>query len=118
MKNIIKNSQKRFGRIILVIINILLILAAVLSSLVYSDHIRNEKTQMQIDAFCSTMEGMKQVSGNYLKMEKGYAENWANYIERQNMTMGEALDYIKNSNSQKDRHAHIVDMDRGFRSSK
>ena len=48
------------------IINILLILAAVLSSLVYSDHIRNEKTQMQIDAFCSTMEGMKQVSGNYL----------------------------------------------------
>ena len=57
MKNIIKNSQKRFGRIIL---------AAVLSSLVYSDHIRNEKTQMQIDAFCSTMEGMKQVSGNYL----------------------------------------------------
>ena len=64
MKNIIKNSQKRFGRIILVIINILLILAAVLSSLVYSDHIRNEKTQMQIDAFCSTMEGMMQVSGN------------------------------------------------------
>lgn len=55
---------------------------------------------------------------NYLKMEKGYAENWANYIERQNMTMDEALDYIKNSNSQKDRHAHIVDMDRGFRSSK
>ena len=43
MKNIIKNSQKRFGRIILVIINILLILAAVLSSLVYSDHIRNER---------------------------------------------------------------------------
>ena len=111
MKNIIKNSQKRFGRIILVIINILLILAAVLSSLVYSDHIRNEKTQMQIDAFCSTMEGMKQVSGNYLEMEKGYAENWANYIERQNMTMDEALDYIKNSNSQKDRYAHIVDMD-------
>ena len=68
MKNIIKNSQKRFGRIILVIINILLILAAVLSSLVYSDHIGNEKTQMQIDAFCSTMEGMKQVSGNYLKI--------------------------------------------------
>ena len=33
---------------------------------------------------------MKQVSGNYLKMEKGYAENWANYIERQNMTMDEA----------------------------
>ena len=118
MKNIIKNSQKRFGRIILVIINIHLILAAVLSSLVYSDHIGNEKTQMQIDAFCSTMEGMKQVSGNYLKMEKGYAENWANYIERQNMTMDEALDYIKKSNSQKDRHAHIVDMDRGFRSSK
>jgi hypothetical protein len=43
MKNIIKNSQKRFGRIILVIINILLILAAVLSSLVYSDHRRTDQ---------------------------------------------------------------------------
>lgn len=67
--------------------------------------------QMEIDAFCSTMEGMKQVSVNYLEMEKGYADNWADYIERQNLTLNEALDYIKESNSQKDRYAHIVDMD-------
>ena len=41
-------------------------------------------------------------------MEKGYAANWADYIESQNMTMDEALEYIKESNSQKDRYAHQV----------
>ena len=55
----VKNSQKKYGRLILVIVNILLILAAVFSSLIYSDHIRKEKTQMEVDAFCSTIEGMK-----------------------------------------------------------
>ncbi len=111
MKNLIKNSQKKYGRIVLVIINILLILAAVFSSLFYSDYVRKEKIQMEIDSFCSTMEGMKQVSVNYLEMEKGYADNWADYIERQNLTLDEALDYIRESNSQKDRYAHIIDMD-------
>ena len=103
-----KNSQKKYGRLILVIVNILLILAAVFSSLIYSDHIRKEKTQMEVDAFCSTIEGMKQVSVRYLEMEKGYAANLADYIESQNMTMDEALEYIKESNSQKDRYAHQV----------
>ena len=58
MVDMVKNSQKKYGRLILVIVNILLILAAVFSSLIYSDHIRKEKTQMEVDAFCSTIEGM------------------------------------------------------------
>ena len=111
MKNLIKNSQRKYGKIVLTIFNILLILAAVFSSLSYSAYVRKEKMQMEIDAFCSTMEGMKQVSGNYLEMEKGYADNWASFIESQNMTLDEALTYIRDSNSQKDRYAHIVDMD-------
>ena len=97
-----------------VIINILLILAAVLSSLVYSDHIRNEKTQMQIDAFCSTMEGMKQVSGNYLKMEKGYAENWANSMKAYNF-----LEFIRsynfeNYNEVNDLEQRLLTTDKGL----
>ena len=111
MKNLIDKSRKKYGRIVLAIINILLVLAAVFSSLFYSDYVRKDKMQMEIDAFCSTMESMKQVSANYLEMEKGYADNWADYIERQDMTMDEALDYIRESNSQKNRYAHIVDMD-------
>lgn len=46
---------------------------------------------MEIDAFCSTMEGMKQVSRNYLEMEKAYATNWAAYIEDKNMSRDEVL---------------------------
>ena len=36
MVDMVKNSQKKYGRLILVIVNILLILAAVFSSLIYS----------------------------------------------------------------------------------
>ena len=111
MRNIVEGSKNKLIKMILVVFNILLIFTAVLSSLNYSNHVRNEKMQMEIDAFCSTMEGMKQVSANYLNMEKGYAENWASYIKSQNMDMQEALAYIRENNAQKDRYAHIVDMD-------
>ena len=111
MADVAKTSRKKQGKVILSIVNILLILVAIISSLIYSDYVREEKIQMAVEAFCSTVEGMKQVSARYLEMEKGYAGNWADYIESRHMTMDEALEYIKESNSQKDRYAHIVDMD-------
>lgn len=44
MVDMVKNSQKKYGRLILVIVNILLILAAVFSSLIYeiSDNRRTD----------------------------------------------------------------------------
>lgn len=44
-------------------------------------------------------------------MELGYANDWAKYISSQGMTVEEALSYIRTANNQKDRYAHIVDMD-------
>ena len=111
MKEVVQGSQKKVVKIIMVMVNIMLIFTAVFSSLHYSNRVREEKMQMEIDAFCSTMEGMKQVSRNYLEMEKAYAANWAAYIEDKKMTRDEALAYIRETNSQKDRYAHIVDMD-------
>lgn len=53
---------------------------------------------------------MKQVSENYLSTEKGYADDWAAYIASCHMTAEEALDYIRTTNTQEDRAAHLVDM--------
>ena len=56
------------------------------------------------------VESMKQVSENYLSTEKGYADDWAAYIASCHMTAEEALDYIRTTNTQEDRAAHLVDM--------
>ena len=106
-----KMIGKRMTKTILVIINIALILIAVLSSFTYSKAVQENQKQAQIDAFCSTIESMKQISINYLKMEERFAKNWANYISSQHFNMDEALDYIRSTNTQENRYAHIVDMD-------
>ena len=50
MVDMVKNSQKKYGRLILVIVNILLILAAVFSSLIYE--IPDNRRTDQCDGFC------------------------------------------------------------------
>ena len=54
---------------------------------------------------------MKSVSQNYLDSERGYVENWAAYINEQQMTLPEALEFLRNINTNPARFIHIVDMD-------
>lgn len=111
MKKIMDGTNNRIGKIVLAVVNICLIATAILSLFLYSVYIRKGQRKSNIDAFCSTIESMKLISWNYLKTEEGYVKDWAGYIQSRNMDMEEALDYIKNANSNKDRYAHIVDMD-------
>ena len=97
-------------KLVLILINILLIFSAIIFSWAYSKNLKIEQQNVQKEAFCSTIESMKQISINYLQTELGYAKDWAQYIDEQHMTMEEALIYIKQANNQKERYAHIVDM--------
>lgn len=90
-----KQAVFRFG---LVLLNIVLVLTAVVVSLRYSNNIQDKQKQQKLSAFCSTIESMKQISGNYLQMELNYAKDWAKYIDEKGMTMDEALAYIKQAN--------------------
>ena len=40
------------------------------------------------------------MSDNYLRIEQGYVEDWAKYIDYSHMTIDEALDYIRHTNNQ------------------
>lgn len=53
----------------------------------------------------------KQVSQNYLDNERGYVKNWAHYISEHDMTLEEALEFLRGINTNRERFAHIVDMD-------
>lgn len=107
-----KDMQKdSLRRAVLLICNLVMILIAGISAVLYSENFRKENSRLQMENFCTAIESMKQLSESYLYTEKGYVDDWAQYITRKNMTMDEALEYIRTANTQEDRYAHIVDMD-------
>lgn len=117
-KMLMKRTDKRQflskGNVIkffLILLNIVLVLSSITFSLSYSKKLQDEQTKSELDTFESTVESMKQISDNYLRMELNYAKDWAKYIGSNNMDIQEALDYINQTNNQKDRYAHIVDME-------
>ena len=68
--------------IVLLFVNIILVVGVVFAALFYSNSVLQQKSQMKVSAFCTMMESMKQVSENYLISEKGYVDDWAQYISK------------------------------------
>ena len=111
-------QQPRAAKILLIFCNVILMLAVIFFAVVYSAEVRTEQEKADLDNFCSTVETMKQISVRYLDTELDDARDWAAYIQRENMTEDEALEYLRAVNTRQDRIAHIVDMDTfGARSS-
>ena len=104
-------GPSHISRAALLLCNIILIVGMIVAAVVYSRVITQQRNNLRKDAFCTTVESMKQVSENYFITEKGYVNNWSQYISSQHMTMDEALEFIRTINTQPDRVAHIVDMD-------
>lgn len=88
---------KKIQKIIVVVTNVILVLIAVISLDVYSKYTKKDQTHIEIEAFCTTIEVMKQISKNYLNAEKGYVEDWSEYIGSNDMTLEEALDQVVNN---------------------
>ena len=107
----LKSRYSRTAKFLLVLSNVVLLLAVLFFVVYYSASVRLAQEQAERDTFCSAVESMKQLSIRYLENERRYVGDWVAFIEDQDMTMDEALDYLRRTNSQSDRYAHIVDMD-------
>ena len=107
----LEKAGKGPGKVVLILCNIALMIAAVLFTVKYSDNVRASQEQMMRDSFCNTVETMKQISERYLDDEWNAAKAWAAYIEREHMSMDDALAYVRTISAQQDCEAHIVDMD-------
>ena len=107
----LKKGEKHAGKVLLVLCNIVLMAAAVLFTVWYSDNARASQEELLRESFCNMVDTMKQISENYLSGELTDAANWAAYIEQEHMTMDEALDYIRSVSDPADCEAHFVDMD-------
>ena len=98
-------------KLLLLGVNLLLVILAIVSAVIYSNYIHRVQIENRTDSFISTVETMKDASRHYLDTERGYAQDWAAYISGHDMTMDQALDYIRAANTNPDRYAHIIDMD-------
>lgn len=105
------SKRSLYHNIALILFNLLLIFIAILTSILYSKNIKESEQKNKLNEFVTNVESMKQVSQNYLDSENGYVLNWANYITSSKLSLSEALDFLKNINTNKERFAHIVDMD-------
>lgn len=104
-------EKDRKRKVILLVCNIFLIVTTIAATWAYSSHMDQVQKEAKTAEFIRTIETMKQVSRNYLDSERGYAKNWASYITEHHMTMADALDFLREINTNKDRYVHIVDMD-------
>lgn len=62
------------------------------------------------DEFIAMVESMKSVAQNYLDGERGYVENWSAYITNNRMDLPQALEFLRQLNTNPNRYAHIVDV--------
>lgn len=105
-----KHKDKK-QKAVLLISNVILIMIAVVTAGLYSRHVYKTQEETKKTAFIRTIESMKTISENYLDDERGYAKDWASYISKHNMTMSEALSFLRTINTNKERFVHIVDME-------
>lgn len=110
-KKVLAVNHASGKNLFLILCNIILVVGMILAVVIYSNTIMRQKNTLKLDAFCTTVESMKQVSENYLSTEKGYVQDWAAYISGRHMTAAEALEYIRLTNTQENRDAHLVDID-------
>ncbi len=95
-------------RIWIVIVNVLIMIAMLTFVSIYSN-VENKKTiNRQIEHFENTTITMEHVTENYLEGEQRICDVWAHYINSEEMTLEEAVSYIRVSHVLANASAHIV----------
>jgi len=99
--------KKTFVIIVNVFIMIAMLIFVVLNSNVQS----KETAQRQIEHFENTTIAMERVTENYLEGEQRICDVWARYINSRDMTIEEAVSFIRISHVLPNASAHIVYLD-------
>ena len=75
---------------------------------VYSNVEARESTQRQIEHFENTTITMEHVTENYLEGEQRICDVWAHYINSENLTIDDAISFIRVSHVLPNASAHVV----------
>ena len=94
-----------------IIVNVFIMIAMLIFVVLYSNTQSQNTVQRQIEHFENTTIAMERVTENYLEGEQRICDVWARYINSRNMTIDEAVSFIRISHVLPNASAHIVFLD-------
>lgn len=107
-----KQKKQTVATIILIALcNILLIAGAVLFTMNYSADVKKRQAETMLNTFENNVETMKQLSEQYLDTQLSIAKGRATYVQNQNMSLDEAIEYVSIIEDFQVGETHIVDLD-------
>ena len=92
----------------IIVINVLIMAALLTFVSLYSRHTSRITTQKQIEHFENTTVTLEHVTENYMEGEQRICDVWAHYINNEDMTIEEAISFIRISHVLPNASAHIV----------
>ena len=92
----------------IIVTNVLITVALLTFVSLYARHTSRVTTQRQIEHFENTTVTLEHVTENYLEGEQRICDVWARYINNEDMTMEEAISFIRISHVLPNASAHIV----------
>ncbi len=95
----------------IVMANVALMCAILAFVALYSNHERKENYRHQVEHFVNATIAMERVTGNYLEGEQAICDNWAQYINSQDLTLEEAAAYVRATHVRAAMSAHLIDME-------
>ena len=95
----------------ILIVNILIMIALLTFVVLYSNLASRNALQSQIEHFENTTVTMERVTENYLEGEQRICDVWAHYINSKDLTIEEAISFIRVSHVLTSASAHIVYQD-------
>ncbi len=90
------------------IVNVLIMILIVVFVMIYTNSEHEKLYKNQIELFESTAIRMNNMTENYLKSEQDICDNWANYINSEELTINEAIDFTAVSKKSAYASAHII----------
>ena len=94
-----------------IIVNVFIMIAMLIFVVLYSNTQSQNTAQRQIEHFENTTIAMERVTENYLEGEQRICDVWARYINSKDMTIEEAVSFIRISHVLPNASAHIVFLD-------
>ena len=98
-------------KIWVIVVNVLIMVAMLTFVVFYSASESRNTTQRQTEHFENTAIVLEHVTENYLEGEQRVCDVWAHYINSKDMTIEEAISFIRISHVLPSASAHIVFLD-------
>lgn len=95
----------------LLLINVFAIILIFICFSYYSVLVLSQQQEDNTYNFLLSIESIKNTTENYLDSEQGYVDNWSKYINDSDMSLNDALAFLREINTNSNRVCNILDVE-------